>query len=231
MKKEEIHWLDWDRILFGAAPVEFLLEVLIRTIIIYLVLLVILRLLGKRMSGQITIMEFSVMLTLGAIVSVAMQIPERGIMLSVVLLIAVLAFQRGYSYLTIKSKRFEALTQGTESLLVANGTINYQELQKMRISKEQLFAVMRAKQIYNLGEVQRVYLEACGLFSIFKFKKANPGLSLVPEGDRGAEATFNLMDNQKVCDECGLTAAHEAQTHRACENCGNNRWINATIAK
>ena len=80
MKKEEIHRGDWHRILIGTAPTEFLLEVLIRTIIIYLFLLVTLRLMGKRMGGQLTISELAVMLTLGAIVSVAMQIPEKGLL-------------------------------------------------------------------------------------------------------------------------------------------------------
>jgi len=78
MKKEEIHLYDIKRILLGQAPVEFMLEVLIRTVITYIALLFLLKLLGKRMDGQVTIIEMSVMITLGAIVSVAMQLPDRG---------------------------------------------------------------------------------------------------------------------------------------------------------
>ena len=79
MKKEDIHLGDLARILFGEAPPLFLLEVFVRTLIVYVFLLYILRWLGKRMSGQLTIMELSVMLTLGAIVSASMQIPDHGI--------------------------------------------------------------------------------------------------------------------------------------------------------
>jgi hypothetical protein len=57
MKKEDIHLGDWARILFGEAPPIFLLEVFIRTLIVYVFLLYILRWLAKRMSGQLTIME------------------------------------------------------------------------------------------------------------------------------------------------------------------------------
>ena len=51
MKKEEIEPWDWPRILFGQAPPEFLVEVLMRTLIVYLALQVVVRLMGKRMGG------------------------------------------------------------------------------------------------------------------------------------------------------------------------------------
>ena len=104
MKKEEIKPWDWQRIFLGEAPAEFLLEVLIRTIVIYLVLLVVLRLLGKRMDGQLTLTEMAVMITLGAIVSVPMQIPDRGILMGVVALVCALIFQRGWNRVTVKNE-------------------------------------------------------------------------------------------------------------------------------
>lgn len=96
MDKDQIHLSDIYRILFGEAPVQFLLEVLIRTIIIYCILLVVIRLLGKRMSGQLTSIEMAVMLTLGAIVSVPMQDPARGLLQGVLLLALVLIFQKSF---------------------------------------------------------------------------------------------------------------------------------------
>jgi uncharacterized membrane protein YcaP (DUF421 family) len=87
MNKQDIHLYDLHRILFGDAPTIFILEVLIRTIITYFVLLVITRWLGKRMSGQVSITEMAIMLTLGAIVSVAMQVPESGILMAALVLL------------------------------------------------------------------------------------------------------------------------------------------------
>lgn len=76
MKKEDIQPWDWQRIFLGEAPPEFLVEILIRTLIIYIALMIIVRLMGKRMGGQLTISELAVMVTLGAIVAPAMQIPH-----------------------------------------------------------------------------------------------------------------------------------------------------------
>jgi uncharacterized membrane protein YcaP (DUF421 family) len=79
----------------GEAPPLFLLEVFVRTLVIYVFLLFILRWLGKRMSGQLIIMELSVMLTLGAIVSASMQLPDHGILEGAFLLLLRAQFSAG----------------------------------------------------------------------------------------------------------------------------------------
>src|ERR1700710_487373 len=127
MKKEEIHIDDIQRILFGQTPPIFLLETFIRSLIIFVCLLVVVRWLGKRMSGQLTIMEMAVMLTLGAIVSVGMQVPDRGILLSILVLLVTLTFHRGLGKLGFKSARIEDLTQGKMSLLVKDGVLEVKE--------------------------------------------------------------------------------------------------------
>src|SRR4051812_36575353 len=107
MDKDDIKLSDWHRILFGNAPVEFMAEVAVRTIIMFLLLLICVKLMGKRMAGKLTINELAVMLTLGAIVSVPMQIPERGILLGVLTLFCAYTFQRGYNWLAVKYHRME----------------------------------------------------------------------------------------------------------------------------
>jgi uncharacterized membrane protein YcaP (DUF421 family) len=231
MKKEEIHWGDWHRILIGTAPAEFLLEVLVRTIIIYLFLLVTLRLMGKRMGGQLTISELAVMLTLGAIVSVPMQIPDKGLLQGILVLFCAFAFQRGITYLAAKNHKIELLTQGSESLLIKDGVMLATKLDSMKISREQLLAVLRNQHIYNLGEVQRVYLEACGIFSVFKYDQPKPGLSLVPPADGKAEQEFNIVGESIICLECGNPAPEQSSNEKNCKNCHSENWGQAVIAK
>jgi uncharacterized membrane protein YcaP (DUF421 family) len=226
MKKFEIHLADWQRILFGQTPPIFLLEVFVRTLIIYIFLLFVLRWLGKRMSGQLTILEMAVMLTLGAIVSVAMQVPDRGITLSMFVLFCTLAFQRGLSWLGIKSARLEELSQGTISTLVKDGVLDLKEMERCRISRQQLFAQLRAKGIFNMGEVRRVYLEACGIFSTVKMHTPVPGLTTLPSADKTAVLLLNQTDN-KVCSKCGKIS-HEP-TLKTCPACGVDNWTKAVI--
>jgi len=229
MKKDEIHWADWHRIFFGTAPTEFLWEVLVRTVIIYLFLLITLRLLGKRMGGQLTISELAVMLTLGAIVSVPMQIPDKGLLQGVLVLFCAFMFQRGITYLAVKNHKIELITQGSESLVVRNGVLCDEELKRMKISREQMFAVLRNSRIYNLGEVQRVYLEACGIFSIFKFDEPKPGLSLLPPSDEKSGSEFKIINEQHVCLQCGNTVANLHDTEKSCTNCHKKNWGYAVL--
>src|SRR4051812_43129161 len=105
----------WKRILIGTAPFGFALEVFLRTIVVYLVLVAAVRLLGKRMSGQITNLELGVMMTLGAIVSVPMQSPDRGIVPGLLLLVCVVLLQRGFSEIGTRSSRAERLLLGEAS--------------------------------------------------------------------------------------------------------------------
>jgi len=67
MKKEDIHIWDWKRILIGSAPWEFLIETFFRTLVIYIFLLQAMRLMGKRMRGQLSILELCIIVMLGAI--------------------------------------------------------------------------------------------------------------------------------------------------------------------
>jgi len=152
MKKEDYHFGEIKRWLFGTAPPEFLLEVLLRTALIYLFLLVVVRLMGKRMTGQITITELAVVITLGAIVSPVMQMPDKGILFGFTVLCCAYIFQRGINYLGYKYERIEKTTQGTMSTIIRDGILDLKELEKLRISKAQLFAILRQHKVYNLGE-------------------------------------------------------------------------------
>ena len=227
MKKEEIYLSDWYRWVFGNTPMEFMLEIFIRTIIVYFALLIAMRLLGKRMNGQLTIMEFAIMLTLGAIVAVPFQIAERGIVPSLLVLVVGLVFHRGLNWLSFKYRKVEKVSQGEMRVLVYNGVIDRDALTSNRISKEQLFAQLRDKSIRHLGQVKRVYMEACGLFSVFTEDEEKPGLSVLPERDKDLLRLEPVEDSMKACNECGYIVPKEESRQTACSNCSCETWVNA----
>ncbi|GGF24899.1 DUF421 domain-containing protein [Hymenobacter cavernae] len=223
MKKEDIHLEDWKRIIMGSAPGEFMLEIAIRTLIIYLILLIVMRLLGKRMGAQLTITEMAVMLTLGAIVAVPMQVPERGLLPAVVLLLTVLALQRGVNWLALKNRRSEVVLQGDVSLLVKDGVLQNHEMKKTGLSHEQVFARLRSNNIQHLGSLKRVYLEAGGFFSIYKFPKARPGLSVLPLKDKKLHDAEHRADGLSACLNCA-TVLKLPTPDASCPNCGHKEW-------
>jgi uncharacterized membrane protein YcaP (DUF421 family) len=226
MKKDQIHLSDWKRILFGESPPQFVVEVLVRAGIMYLVLLACARLLGKRMNGQLTLTEMAVMITLGGIISLPMQMPDRGLAQGLLLLILAFCFQQGVNRLGVKSPGFEKVAQGELSILVRDGVLQPRDMLDARVSREQLFAALRAKTIFNLGRVDRLYLEACGIYSIFPAQNNRPGLSLLPRSDEGLRQVQPRPGYSScACQNCGFVA--RAGGDRKCENCGSDEWTEA----
>jgi uncharacterized membrane protein YcaP (DUF421 family) len=231
MKKEEIYFSDWQRILLGNVPLEFLLEVVLRTLLIYVALVVVMRLLGKRMNAQLTITELAVMITLGGIVAVPMQLPERGILVGVVILVVILAVHRGLNWFAFKYRPVELVVQGDVCLLVKDGCLDLEELGHSRLSREQLFANLRTQNIQHLGQVKRAYFEGCGMFSVFREKTPKPGLSILPETDAAILQAEPHQDGAKACAWCGHVEAEGRSRQEACPNCGRSKWTYAVNEK
>lgn len=225
MDKEDIKLDDIQRIFIGDAPPIFLLEVFLRTLLTYVALLVLLRILGKRMNGNATVTEMAVILTLGAIVSVPMQSPTMGLMIGMLGLICAFIFHRGLNWLNVKNRFTERWVQGNVHILVRDGVINVKALEKTNISIQQIFAVLRSKDVYNLGEVKRLYIEACGVFTVYKFAQSKPGLSTLPAEDSSFEEIYKHESDMKACTYCGYVAHHD--TIAKCNHCGHEQWTHA----
>lgn len=230
MKKEEIHLYDLKRILLGNAPAEFLLEVVIRSVITYIVLLVIVRLMGKRMSGELTFTEMSVMLMLGAIVSSAMQIPERGIVEGCFVLVLVLLLQRLVTLWMFRNSRVEDKLLSKMYLLIKDGKLQTKDLSKEYITRTQLFSVLRSRNITNLGSVKRLYMETSGSFTLYPNKEPLPGLSILIYEDEEIYNSQSFEKDKRVCKNCG--ALFEASHLPAeCYNCSEKEFIPAVNGK
>jgi uncharacterized membrane protein YcaP (DUF421 family) len=226
MEKNEIIPWDWHRILFGNAPPQFLLEVFIRTVVIFLFTLLVLRLLGKRMDGQLALSELAVMILLGALVSPAMQIPERGVAVGVVALTCLLLLNRLINGASVKNEKLERLVQGKISILVKDGVLQLPTMNESGISRQNLFSALREKGHYNLSEVKRVYFEACGMMNVYPAQGKRPGLSLYPdEGESSRNLPLDYSADVFVCRNCGNV--ERLEPHKACPVCKAEDWTKA----
>ncbi|WP_205509556.1 DUF421 domain-containing protein [Longitalea arenae] len=224
MEKEDIHLDDVYRILFGNAPVLFLVEIIIRSVITYIILLAVIKGLGKRMSGQLSFTEMGVMLMLGAIVSSAMQIPERGIIEGCFVLVLVLIIQRVLTRFMFKSPKLEDKVLGQMYVLVKDGILQTNELSKEYVSRNQIFSILRAKNVINLGMVKRLYLETSGAFTMYMYNKERPGLSLLPREDEDLFNAQYLVTDKKVCNICGQLY-EQTKVPDACGNCHSKEFV------
>ncbi len=230
MEKEEIQSWDWQRILIGNTPGEFMLEVFLRTVVIYVVLLVVMRLLGKRMNTNVSILDMAIMVLLGAIVSPGMQLPDRGVLATILVLVCVVGFQRIVSLLAFKSRKIEVLTQGDVTRLVENGVIDVRQLRKSVISHEELFEYLRGQKVRQLGQVKRVYLEGSGQLSIFRNAQDQPGLCILPAEDEAVYRGEARSPRLLACKNCGTAVPGQLAASQPCGHCGARDWDPAVAA-
>jgi len=227
MDKDDIRLDDWERLLIGNNPWGFTIEIFLRTLIIYFFLVLVMRLLGKRMNAQLNITDLAVMLTLGAIASVPMQDYNAGILPGILLLVAILLLHQGLTLLSFKERKIEELTEGRVRCVIKNGLIDTGRLADMRISKDQIFSILRSNGVRHLGQVKRMYSEADGQFSVYKFKDPKPGFSVYPRKDNSLPPSTEKVNEQNVCALCGNLSERPEDVEKSCGYCGNTDWVQA----
>lgn len=229
MSKDDIKLSDWGRIFLGDVPAEFIIEVIIRMVLIYVILVVSLRLLGRRMEAMLSRGEMVTLVTLGASVGVAIHTPERGLLPSVTVILIIISLQILQAYITSRHSKAERLLLDQISTLVEDGRLILKEMEKSRITRERLFAALRQKGIINLGTIQRVYFESKGVFSIITHidEKERPGLCILPDKDDDFRAELNYNEDFMSCRSCGNTIEKENHRDQKCTICELNDWETA----
>lgn len=148
--------------------------ILIRSIISFIVLLLLTRLMGKKQISQMTFFDYVVGITIGSIAA-SMSI-DQNIMLANGLiglaiwgLIPILI-----SIVSLKSNIFRTLTDGSPTVLVENGKILENNLAKEELAIDQLLLLLRQKNAFKLSDVEFAVLENDGQLSVLKKSSAQP---------------------------------------------------------
>ncbi len=224
--EETIQAFDWGRMLFGDEPPGFLLEIAFRTVVIYFYALVLLRWLGSRAIGQLSTIEFLLVIALGSAVGDAMFYPDVPLFHALLVVTLVVAANKLLDIVISKSLSVEQAIEGTPEEAVRDGVICRGFLEGGTLSNSELFQQLRENGVQQLGEVAHAYLETNGRLTIFKAKKSRPGLPIVPpwEIEPPGEARIGSTSGAIVCRSCGAPG-DAAST--ACTNCGRNAWVPA----
>jgi uncharacterized membrane protein YcaP (DUF421 family) len=228
MKPEEIQISDWARIFIGENPGSFFIEAIIRIGIIYLILMVSMRLMGKRMGSLLTRNEMIALVSLAAANGVALQSPERGLLPVVVIAIIIICFQKFIAWRAMKSTKFESLVLDDMDMLVQDGYLQLPNMEQTRLTRERIMAEFRHNGIDNLGKVQRAYLEANGKFSIIKFAGEKVGLSTLPSWDEDFMTAQAKAPGTFACRSCG-NLVKGPKPENPCDRCQHQEWEEAII--
>ncbi len=145
-----------------------------RTLFIYLVLIVVIRLMGKRQIGQMEPSEFVVTMFVANLASILMEDVSLPLYAGLIPIFTVLGLELVLAGLSMRSIKIRKLLCGKPVILIENGKIIQENLRKTRVTLDELTGHLREKDVLDLQSVQYAILETNGNLSVFPFPKEKP---------------------------------------------------------
>lgn len=146
----------------------------LRTAVLYLILIAVIRLMGKRQVGQMEPSEFVVTMLVANLASIPMQDGGIPLLSGLVPILTVLGVELVLSTLSLRSIRIRKLLCGKPVILIENGRILQENLRRTSITLDELTGHLRLKDVLDLKAVQFAILETDGNLSVFPYPKYRP---------------------------------------------------------
>ena len=151
-----------------------MLQPYVRTIVLYLVMIIVIRILGKRQIGQMEPSEFVVTMMVANLATIPMENTEIPLPEGLIPIATILGAELAMTQLNLKSSRLRKLLCGKPEILIENGNILQKNLRKSRITLDELTGHLREKDVLDIRAVQYAILETNGNLSVFPYPKEMP---------------------------------------------------------
>jgi len=218
---------EWKRVLINDHPFEFLFEVVFRSIIMFIVLLITLRFTGKRGVKQLSIFETVIIIALGSAAGDPMFYEDVGIIPAITVFTVIILLYRFVTMLTGKFKWFEKLLEGKTECLINDGKFSIASFAKEGLAQDEFFSELRVYSVEHLGQVKNAYLETSGEVSVFFYADEDVkfGLPILPQLFH-TKSKIITKDGIYACTFCAHT--EELKEGKAkCERCQKEEWVEA----
>jgi uncharacterized membrane protein YcaP (DUF421 family) len=220
--------IDWTKLLLGEEDWPFLLEIAIRTFAMYIIILIGLRLLGKRGVGQLSVFELVVIISLGSAAGDPMFYKEVGMLIPVVIFTIIVSSYRLTTYLTAKSSDFDTLVEGKATYLIRDGEFSIGNFSKEGLAYDEFFSELRQYSISHLGQVETAIIETSGNISVYFYpdEKVRYGLPILPELFANSFVKITKTGIY-ACSFCGNVENLEPADVCRCRRCNREGWVTA----
>ncbi len=167
-----------------------LLEIVLRTTIVYVLVLIGLRLSGKREVGQMTPFDLVLLLLLSNSVQNAMTGPDTSVSGGAAAAATLLLLNAGVAKLSDKSRKARKLIQGEPRLLIHNGQVLTANLEKENMTIDELNRAMREHNVLDCKDVALAVLEVDGAVSVLKYDDVN-------SSDKGSHRRLRFLNRKQ----------------------------------
>lgn len=162
----------------------------VRTVFLYMVLILLVRLMGKRQIGQLEPSEFVVTMVMADLATLPMQGKETPLWAGLVPMITILGMEMVCASLSMRSVRFRKILCGKPVILMENGKMLQDNMRKTRVTIDELTGHLRQKDVLDPRQVRYAILETDGNLSVFLRDDGALPITIISDG-------FVIADNLK----------------------------------
>ena len=142
--------------------------VLERTVLFYLIITFLYRFMGKREVGQLGIVDLIVSILIAELAAISIDNREESVFLSIIPIIVLVLIQIVMSYISLKNAKVRDAFDGTPSVMINRGVVNFKEMVRQRYNLDDLLTQLREQHIRTIEEVDYAILESSGKLSVFQ---------------------------------------------------------------
>ena len=192
----------------------------IRTILLYIVIILAIRIMGKRQIGELQTSELVVTLLISDIAAIPMQNTEQSLLSGIVPILILIVCEIIISLLMLKRAGFRRIICGKPIVIVSDGKINQSEMHQLRMSTEDLSEELRQQGIFNIEDVGFAIVETNGKLSVLK----------KPEKDIPTAEELGIKTNDKGLEVVVISDGEISKC--SLKICGLSRdWLFDTLKK
>lgn len=148
-----------------------MITILIRTVIIYVFLILAMRLGGKRQIGELQISELVTALLLSELATIPIGYEDIPLTFAVIPILTVISLEIISAFVITKSRKLQKIFDGTPSIVIKKGVLDLNELSKIRLGVEDLISEARQKGISDISSLEYAIFEDNGKLSVFEKAK------------------------------------------------------------
>lgn len=225
-KFSDLHYL-----LLGEEKWDYLPQVLLKCLVMFIVVLATLRFIGRRgiMQG---VFEVLTIIMLGSAAGDPMLYKNVGLLPAILIFFTIAAFYRITNFIVAKYSRVETLVEGRAKRFIKDGRFEVENFRSNELSKDELYSDMRQEGVSQLGQVKVAYMEPGGEVSLFYYEddEVRYGMPTFPELS-SKKITAIKEEGVYACEFCGFTKELKPAKHHQCSICKNNEWVKASNEK
>lgn len=143
------------------------INLVIKTTVLYVYIMLCYRLMGKKEVGKLGIIDLIVSVLIAELAAMSIESDETSILVSLIPIAVLVVIQISLSYISLKSVKVRKLIDGSPKIIINKGKVDFKEMSKLRYSLDDLISQLREQSIKSIEEVKYAILENNGKLSIF----------------------------------------------------------------